>query len=375
MALKLIAIALLCIQFQLMPELGVAQGEGDAVHGGYWLADSGLQASDIDSSLFTHLFCAFAQLNPATNQLTLSPECSSFPQTVQKKNPSVITLLSIGGGSGDQSSALSSMASQPSSRKAFINSSITLARSNHYDGLDLDWEQQTNPSQMANLATLLDEWRAAANAESSATGADPLILTAAVGIYPQTRFAQTSYPTAAIARSLDWVNVMAYDFYDLTVSPVTRASAALFDPTGGVSGSKGVQAWIDAGVPREQLVLGFPFYGYAWKLADSENHGLLAPAAGVDSSIGDAQYGTVTYNAIKQQFIGPKAASVVYNSSYGTNYCYSGKTWIGYDDIQTISAKVTYAKTNGLFGYFAWHLAQDYNWALSKQASQAWGAQ
>ncbi|KAK9705826.1 hypothetical protein RND81_07G084900 [Saponaria officinalis] len=343
-----------------------------AVKAGYWFPDSGIDASDIDSTLFTHLFCAFANLNTTTNQLSISAECSSFTQTVQQKNPSVKTLLSIGGGSAN-SSLFNSMASQPASRKTFIDSSINLARSNGFLGLDLDWEQQTTSGEMSNLGTLLTEWRAAVNAEATNTGRQPLLLSAALAVSPRVNPSAT-YPATVIAKTLDWVNVMAYDFYDQNRSPtLTRSHAALRDPTGGVSGSSGISAWINAGVPAKQLVLGFPYYGYAWKLVNPNNHGLLAPANGADTSVGVPDKGQPDYNQI-EAFIIQKQATVVFNSSYGTNYCYSGNTWINYDDTQTVAAKVSYAKTNGLLGYFAWSLAQDHNWALSKQALQTWGA-
>ncbi|MED6223515.1 hypothetical protein PIB30_074647 [Stylosanthes scabra] len=97
--------------------------EAAVVKGGYWYYDSGLDASAIDSSYFTHLFCAFADLASNTNKITLpSSTFSTFTQTVQKKNPSVKTLLSIGGGGGPTlASKFSTMARQDSSCKTFID--------------------------------------------------------------------------------------------------------------------------------------------------------------------------------------------------------------------------------------------------------------
>ncbi|XP_021723510.1 acidic mammalian chitinase-like [Chenopodium quinoa] len=338
------------------------------VKGGYWSPDDGLEASAIDSTLFTHLFCAFANLNLQTYQLTIPPGCQTFPRTIRQKNSGVKAILSIGGGSA-ASSDYNNMASQPSSRKAFIDSSISLATSNGYNGLDLDWEQQSKKEEMDNMATLLTEWRAAIKAQ-----APNLILTAALRFTPIANSVAT-FPAKAIADNLDWVNVMAYDFYASSwVQPpyVTRPHAALNDPTGStVSGSSGIAAWIKAGVPANKLVLGVPFYGRAWQLVDPNNHGILAPATNFNDTL--VQGGTPTYKKIKD-FISQNGATVVYNSSYVTNYCYSGMTWVGYDDTQTIATKVAYAKSNALNGYFAWKINQDYNWALSTQASQTWGS-
>ncbi|CAH2056994.1 unnamed protein product [Thlaspi arvense] len=79
-----------------------------------------------------------------------------------------------------------------------------------------------------------------------------------------------------MAESLDWINLMAYDFYAPSRSNVTESHSALYDPTGQVSGSYGVEAWIQAGMNSNNLVLGLPYYGYAYKLVDANNHGLLA---------------------------------------------------------------------------------------------------
>ena len=98
-------------------------------------------------------------------------------------------------------------------------------------------------------------------------------------------------------------------------------------------------------------------------MSNANNNGILAPSTGGDTSVGG---GTPSYQQ-NRGFISQKGAIVKYNANYVTNYCYSGTTWIAYDDLQTISVKVMYAENNGLLGYFTWNVVQDINWALSKQ--------
>lgn len=331
------------------------------VKGGYWFPASGFPASSINSTLFTHLFCAFADLDPSTNRVTISSEnanaFSSFTSTVQQKNPSVKTLLSIGGG-GSNRTQYSSMASQASSRKAFIDSSISVARSNDFYGLDLDWEYPTTTTDMTNLGTLLTEWRAAVANESRNSGETPLLLTAAVYYAPQIE--TLSYPVSSISSSLDWINAMAYDFYGPGWSQVTRLPAQLYDPGSQYNGNYGVVAWIQAGLSSKKIALGFPFYGYAWRLVDAANHGLFAPTSGA-ATPGD---GSIGYNQITQVIA--NGATKVYNATYVGDYCYINTTWIGYDDTTSISTKVLYAKGKGLLGYFAWHVGVDSDWILSR---------
>lgn len=94
-----------------------------------------------------------------------------------------------------------------------------------------------------NFGTLLNEWRAAVNAESRSSGKSPLLLTAAV--FYSSDYYSLIYPIQAISNSLDWLNIMAYDFYspDSYSSPTkTGPPAALYNPTSKVSGVRRSQS-------------------------------------------------------------------------------------------------------------------------------------
>jgi chitinase len=351
--------------FLFLLQLHLFAGQTTVVKAAYWFPGSGFPVSSIDSTLFTHLFCAFADLDSVSFQVTISStnvvQFSTFTQTVQQKNPSVKTLLSIGGG-GSSPSTLASMTSQNSSRKSFIDSSIQLARNYSFHGLDLDWEYPSSAMEMTNLGSLLTEWRAAIATESSTTNNTMLLLSGA--FFYNSSYYTVNYPFQAISNTMDWINLMAYDFYGPGWSPnVTGPPATLYNPTSQVSGDTGVKNWIQAGVAAQKLVLGIPFYGYGWLLANATNHEIFSSANGVATFI--SPNGSITYSGI-QDFISNNNATAVYNSTIVTDYCYAGTTWIGYDDMQSIYTKVTYAKGNGLLGYFAWHVGADKNFTLSR---------
>ncbi|CAK9177368.1 unnamed protein product [Ilex paraguariensis] len=217
-------------------------------------------------------------------------------------------------------------------------------------------------SNSASQKTFIDpsiNW-ARSYAEAKNSSKPPLILTASVSFAPTVD--GLNYPIQSISSGLNWINVMAYDFFDPTRSKFTNSHAALYDSIGQVSASYGIGAWIQAGITAKKLVLGMPFYGYSRRLVNANNHGVLAPANGLVGS----DMGAITYHQIKA-FITQNKATTVYNATIVSDYCYAGTTWIGYDDKQITSTKVSYAKQKGLLGYFAWRVAADYNWGLSQQ--------
>ncbi|CAH2078503.1 unnamed protein product, partial [Thlaspi arvense] len=352
--------------FSLLLQSSSAQ---TVVKASYWLSGSEFPVTDIDSSLFTHLFCAFADLDYQTNQVTVSSanqaKFSTFTQTVQRRNPSVKTLLSIGGGDANKT-AFASMASNPSSRKSFSDSSISLARSYGFHGLDLDWETPKNSAEMSDFGTLLQEWRSAVEAESTSSGKPRLLLTAAVCY--SSNCDSVLYPVQAVSNSLDWVNLMAYDFYGPGWSRVTGPPAALYDPSNaGRSGDSGVKEWTEAGLPTKKAVLGFPYNGWSWTLANANSNGYGAATNGPAIS----KDGSIRYIQLKSWIVENKATTVHDDQMVG-DYSYAGTTWIGYDSEKSIVTKVRYAKQKGLLGYFSWHVGNDDGSELSRAASQAW---
>ncbi|KAK7843950.1 class v chitinase [Quercus suber] len=163
--------------------------------------------------------------------------------------------------------------------------------------------------------------------------------------------------------NLDWITVMAFDIGAPTWKPnLTEAPAALYNPFSEVSGDSEISSWIRAGFPARKIVFGLPYYGYAWKLKDANNHGFLAPANGADITAD----GALGYTHIRNRIIGQGGAITAFNYTFASDYCYNGTTWVGYDDVKSILAKILYAKGKGLLGYFTWRVGLDDNWTLSK---------
>ncbi|KAJ6857402.1 hypothetical protein NC651_038950 [Populus alba x Populus x berolinensis] len=343
------------------------------IKAGYWYGGSDFPIPDINSALFTHLICAFANVNSTTYELSIPSDFqqnfSNFTGIVKRKNPSIVTLLSIWNGQPEtyksilgeavNSSVLSSMLTQSSYRKSFIESSVKTARTLGFQGIDLFW-LWPNSTDLSKIGTLLDEWRATVDSEPRNSSVSKLILTMGVRYSPSLQ--SVSYPINSMKRNLDWAHVVAYDYHMPSRENFTGNHAALYNPSSNISTDFGIREWLSGGYPANKLLLGMPYHGYAWTLVDPSDSSLGAPASGpgvtIDGSIG---YRFVR-SFIKNYGYGARS---VYNSTYVVNYFVAGSTWINFDDVETVRAKISYAKEKGLLGYNVFQVIHDDNWALS----------
>ncbi|KAF7849776.1 hypothetical protein BT93_L0295 [Corymbia citriodora subsp. variegata] len=338
------------------------------VKSGYFYAGSEIPVSDIDSSLFSHLICAFASIDSSTHPLSFNSSFeqifSTFTSTVKSKNPSVTTLLSVWAG-GEDSSAFASMLGESSSRRSFIESTIEKARLYAFSGIDLFGVWPSRSINMTNLNALLGEWRDGVDAESRKSGKPRLLLV--MGVYCQPIVDSLSFPLDSIQRYLDWVHLIAYDYHLPTREKFALPHAALYDPASHNNTDFCVTWLLTGGFPARKLVLGLPFHGYAWQLEDSSGDAIGHPAVG-PAETGD---GSFNYKAIKS-FIRDfgYGTSSVYNRTYVVNFYRKGLVWINFDDVEAIRAKVTYAKEKGLLGYNAFQVNSDLNWVLSRTARE-----
>ncbi|KAK2647373.1 hypothetical protein Ddye_014862 [Dipteronia dyeriana] len=251
---------------------------------------------------------------------------STFTETVKQKNPSVKTLLSSGGPFADYS-LFSPMLDDSLYRKSFIDSSITTARRYGFEGLDFNLKYVESASDMSGLSILIEEWRAAVTLEARNSSKSELILTAVVDHSPDAY--SLNYPINSMQQYLNWIHVgVAGRSIPVKSGNFTAAPSALFDPTNTVN--------IDnEGLSADKLVLSLSYYGFAWKLVNSADNGIGAPAKGPALS----KSGFMEYSEIK-------------------NY------------IEAIRDKVSYAKEKGLLGYRVWQVSYDPSWVLSQAADQ-----
>lgn len=315
---------------------------------------------------------------------------------LKRKHPAFKVMVSVGG--WNWSNQFSNVANDPATRAAFIASSVALLRRHGIDGVDIDWEYPggagvpctagqvcDRPADKQNFITLARELRAALDTAGKADRKHYLITIAAGGnanYVNDINGARGPDASAAwlrqLAASLDWINIMAYD-YHMPWEPASGHHGGLLqDPADplradGFYADGSVQRYLKAGVAADKLVLGMPFYGYGWKgcaagpAGDGQYQACNGAADGGNDS--GASYGFS--HLLQQGYLAAPGADGVYaggkgytrhwNAAARVPYLYNRDTqvWISYEDPVSIREKVRYIKAHGMRGAMFWELSAD----------------
>jgi chitinase len=262
-----------------------------------------------------------------------------------------------------------------------------------FDGIDLDWEYPTqvaggvedpSPADRHNATLLAREFRRQLDAQGRADGKHYL-LTAAL---PAAKSSTNYYELKNFVKSLDWVNVMSYD-YNVTGGAVA-AHDTLFlsdprDPHGNdpTWNTLGTVAWyLLNGVPASKLVVGVPFYTnqyirndgglyqpfdntgldanqLGWEISPQPTYHDLVDLGGLVTADGQGRNGfTRTWNAQAGE---PYLTNPAATRTLADGTTHTSATTIVYSDPRSIGERTALIKALGLRGAMCWEISQDSN--------------
>ncbi|GIM98149.1 glycoside hydrolase family 18 protein [Paractinoplanes toevensis] len=300
---------------------------------------------------------------------------------LKAKNPKLRVLISLGGWTG--SAYFSDAARTDASRKKLVSSCIDLwikgnlpglpagVAKGIFDGIDLDWEwpgsegnvgNVIRPEDKRNFTLLAAEFRA----QLDQLGRKHYDLTAFLPASPAK--IDAGFEGRKIFKYLDFGTVQGYDFHGSWELRANQQSS-IFVPRGApdnpdFSADNAVNAWVRAGAPRSELVLGLPYYSQGWTGITSGGNGRFATATG--PAIGVFANGTEDYKTVKNL----PGFKLYRDWRAGNSWLFDGTTFWTYDDPAQMLQKTRYIRAKGLGGAMMWSLdGDDDNASLTKAIS------
>lgn len=349
----------------------------DMDKGQYWTAD------DIKGEYLTDLIIAFAQIKDGSSIYieNLEPQPSSTDpnvmispftelwdevRTLKDQYPHLRIHISIGGWGAE---GFSDMANDPAVRADFVKNVINWVTQYDLDGVDIDWEYpvgpdwglpiKTRPEDRDNYLMLLHDLRSALDTLGCKTGKT---YTLSVAVPASVWFPQ-KIDVAAVASVVDSLKLMSYDYYGSWSATTGHISNLYNNPSdpNGWSTDQAVNAYLQAGVPANKLVLGVSFYGRGWKgVSDGGNHGLFQKYTEAIYPDG------ISYTDIKKLLYSDEGYVRYWDDAAKAPFLYNGDIFISYTDEESLGELTEYIRAKGLHGVFAWEYCHDIHADLFK---------
>jgi chitinase len=161
--------------------------------------------------------------------------------------------------------------------------------------------------------------------------------------------------------TIDFLNIMTYDFYNGWHNVNGHHSNYLSSAQPEMDKNSVVNAvemHVNAGFPAEKINLGIPFYGRIWKGVKTDSDQILfntAETVGMGIDYIDF-YQNINANGFTRYWDDTAKAPYLWNPET--------KTFISYEDEESIKIKMEYLKQRGLAGVMFWEYSADHDKTL-----------
>nr|XP_027197976.1 acidic mammalian chitinase-like isoform X1 [Dermatophagoides pteronyssinus] len=323
----------------------------------------------IQNNICTHIIIAFVSIDSESNLsfdqtfIDFLQLCRQSIDTINNNENYPKLMFSIGGGGAGGWKMASSTDER---RKRFVQSILQFIQQYQLDGVDIDWEfpswpkKLTQYSERNDFIKLLQEIRRNFDHEKQISGKH-LILSAAVAA--QFVIIQVSYKPVEMAESVDFINLMTYDYFiHKWYWPYVGHNSPLYSPinlpfnfinvTKTFSVEWSAEYWVKIGMPRHKIMVGIPTYGKRYTLFHSK---INYPGAMAISGGNDMIYSEVC------EFLKRKNTVEKYDSIAHSPYAYNEREWISFENQQSASQKAKWIRMKNFGGLMIFSLnADDY---------------
>lgn len=289
---------------------------------------------------------------------------------LKKAHPDLKILPSVGGWT--LSDPLYSIGTNAQARATFVASIIEMIQIyDFFDGVDIDWEFPggggLNPAlgtehDGAGFALLMQDLRQAMNSLSDKTGRTYQLTAAMAGSVQKLKL--IDWKTAS--PSMDYINLMTYDYYGEWDSVPGHHSALYANPNShrpGSSADEAVQYLLSRKVPAGKISLGVAMYGRSWSnISHYKDNNPFTGTAGAGSNKTGGDYKRIATQYLdNSQGAGAQGFNLVWDDKAKACALWNSAvgTLISFDCIASVQAKANYVLQHNLGGVFAWELGGD----------------
>jgi chitinase len=318
----------------------------------------------VNYGLYTHLCHAFVTAGP-DGRLNQDGGTPSRELTAEAHKAGVKVLLSLGGwGWDDQFRAI---VADPEAEARYVEAVVKMAEEYDYDGVDLDWEYPDSDAEVPGFERLTRTLRKRLDAVGQAKGKTMFVTMAASSNYETLDHLDTAF----LLETMDWINVMTYDYAGAWSSRAGHNSPLFASSKEGPnarSSERTILYMIEKRkVPADRLALGLALYGRGFPVSE--------PYAPLPK-------GSMPFN------LNFKGIGKLLNEGWTRVWDDETKVpWLispdrtkvaGYDDAESMRVKTEWAMSKGLRGVFFWQIdgdrLPDGSNPLQQAAREAWAA-
>uniref|UniRef100_A0A1B6FKC7 GH18 domain-containing protein n=1 Tax=Cuerna arida TaxID=1464854 RepID=A0A1B6FKC7_9HEMI len=315
-------------------------------------------AGNINPSLCTHILYAFASLDDAT--LTIIPSDNNadvtnglYASVTALKKRGLKVLISIGGWISSKEEKWRRLIRNVNTHSNFITSVLNFLKKYNFDGLDVDYEYPGCPqgNRLTGQTSDSKSFNKLMSSLRTALGKKYLLTVATAAGKSNIK---ECFHMTELCHLVDWVNVMTYDYHN-AAEGVTGANAPYGSSMGVVDS---IMYYInEMKCPSNKIVLGIPFYGRTYTMANPGRPQFGVPVSGPGTA------GTYTNTT---GFLAYHEICLLMKNGYSSgidevngSYAWKDAQFISYDGPPDLAKKSSFIISKNLRGAMVWALDLD----------------
>ncbi|KAK2074979.1 hypothetical protein P8C59_009144 [Phyllachora maydis] len=317
-----------------------------------------ISPSQIDTTGLTHLILAFVSIDPTSFEIVPvdSRDVPLYSDFTARKSDGLQTWVSVGGWDfndpGPTQTTFSDMAGSAAHRARFIASAESFMQQYGFQGIDIDWEYPGAPDRAgqsddtANFVTLLQEMKAA---YGSSYGISATI--------PASYWYLRWFDPLQMQPYVDFFNLLSYDLHGPWDKTVVDIGPVILGQTNIPELYNWTLPLWYAGVDPGKINMGLAYYGRGYTVANVDCTEAGCGWSGTSRPAPCTNFGGVMSLEEMQQIVIPEVAvEPILDSNAMMKYLVWADQWVGYDDLETIAMKKTWASSHCFGGTVLWSI-------------------